>query len=569
MANDYSIPWKPLDIGPGAAFIASVLNSNRENDRADEFARIQREQLINSERRQSAEDKRKEEDEKYNRAVQAFAQMPALQRMAMKSVGMANANPYGIKFEEQSAAPPSLRDSGINVMGGNEQYAQHAARVLSGQPPVSQDVATAPPPSDVEGPRQAVDTPWGRELLPPEYHLDEETRAHIQHDGFAPLGTTMDTSPGAPPVIEPFDLANNPRWTGTPQKAALDKSNAAIPEEVAPSIAAAQAFLGKPRAKSLFATYNGQRFEVPQTSDHTPFGAEYDSIYQGLLDADPTMTPANALKIVAAQYKADQGEKGRETRLTNTLDFRAKDREDKQEFIALQNKEYKNERLTNAERERLIELAGKFKVAAAAPGMKQEAANDRAMSLLERAGAGIRQTAQFAKLAASDKMNRTVMMNIANGTTPLQHRDAQISLARIFRQAQPTEGEMHILYNNLGGTMDKWNQFVANVSTGDLSPEQMRQLRISAVAVKKEHEEDLRRFQNVAKARLGPGGGFDLLPDQAQALYQSLGSELGLDNLPPLYQTEGGITVGSGKRPTVQPRGTKPGLLDQLMDAIK
>lgn len=496
----YEAPFTAPDISPGAAMIAAVLRSNRENDRADEYLGLQREAMQRSAERESADEVRRRTEDEYKKRKEAFEALPALQRAATKSIGMANANPYGIKFEEQEQPGPSLRDSGINVMGDTD-YGAHARAMLgqAEQPPAPK--TTLEP--GMEGPEQDPAAEAARFAQPEERPM---------------LG------PEAPTGVE-----------------------------------AAQALLGQPHGRKLYATMAGSRFEVPEMTEKTAFGADYDAIYGNLIDQG--IKPTDAMKLVAAQYKTDQTQKHIGERLESGQTFKNQNREDQQTFQREENEKYKR---TFDQAMQLAEKAGQYKVAASAPGLKQESANDRAMSLLERAGAGVRQTSQFNKLAASDKTVRTIMVNIANGTTPLQHKDAQIQLARFFRQAQPTEGEMHILYNNLGGTMDKWNQFVAKMETGDLSSEQLRQMRVSAVAVKKEHEEDLRRFQNVAKARLGPGGGFDLLPDQAQRLYESMGAELGLDNLPPLYQTEGGITVGSGKAPSVRPRGTKKTALDEL-----
>jgi hypothetical protein len=197
------------------------------------------------------------------------------------------------------------------------------------------------------------------------------------------------------------------------------------------------------------------------------------------------------------------------------------------------------------------------RIAAAASGTNRtEPNNERLFSLLDRRANNLRATTQFTKLVAGDKTVRGMMANIADGTVPLQHRDAQIQLARYFRQAQPTEGEMHLLYSQLGGTMDKWNQFVARVSNGDLSTEQLRQVKIAAGAVTREDAEDKRRFVETARKFLGPRSGLDMMPDQAQNLFEGLAAELGLDpaSLPPLYQTEGGVTLGSGKKPTVHQR---------------
>ena len=51
MAGPYDAGFTAPDIGPGAAFIASVLNSNRANERADEYAAMQRDAMLNLELR--------------------------------------------------------------------------------------------------------------------------------------------------------------------------------------------------------------------------------------------------------------------------------------------------------------------------------------------------------------------------------------------------------------------------------------------------------------------------------------------------------------------------------------
>jgi len=308
----------------------------------------------------------------------------------------------------------------------------------------------------------------------------------------------------------------------------------------------------------VFASFGGNRFEVPQQSDKTAFGAEYDAIYSNLIDQG--LKPTDAMKLVAAQYKSDQTQGDIADRVASQITSRETLARELRPDVATQ-EDWLMRRLNQSDVN--SRRAAQARVAAAAPGLRADAANARDMSVLRQQGAAVRATAQFNKLAAADKTVRGLMVNIASGTVPLQHADAQIQLARFFRQAQPTEGEMHMLYNNLGGTMDAWNRFVARMGRGDLDAEQMRQLRASAHTVAREHHEDTSRFVDVARHMLGPGN-FDMMPDQAQQLYEGMGAELGLTNLPPLYSTEGGVTLGSGKRPKVQPRGTKRTPLDEL-----
>ncbi len=146
------------------------------------------------------------------------------------------------------------------------------------------------------------------------------------------------------------------------------------------------------------------------------------------------------------------------------------------------------------------------------------------------------------------------MMNIGDGSVPLQHKDAQVALAGIFRGTSPTDQEMRHVYAHLGGTMDSWNQFVANLETGDLSPEQIRQVTAAAKTSNAEHIEDVGRFRQSARLAFGPGSGLELMPDQAQAKYNALLAELGMTDPEPLYPTEGGVILGSGKKPKVHAR---------------
>lgn len=294
--------------------------------------------------------------------------------------------------------------------------------------------------------------------------------------------------------------------------------------------------------------------EAGQGHGITGLGEKYDEIYQAMRASNPEVPAKALLPVIARMAVADEAEGGRNTRAE---DSRTAKTEHEQAVLDLA----RDTHLTVEQKQEQFKklLANQIRVAEirSAQPEKVEASNDRAMSLLERRAAAVRQTTQFAKLAAQDKTVRGLFDNIADDATPLQHKDAQIQLARFFRQAQPTEGEMHILYSNLGGTMDKWNQFVAKIETGDLSAEQMRQLKASAVQIKKEHGEDLKRFQNVAQHMLGPKSGFGLMPDQAQEIYAGLGAELGLENLPSLFESEGGMTVGSRQTPKVTPKSPK------------
>ena len=73
----------------------------------------------------------------------------------------------------------------------------------------------------------------------------------------------------------------------------MDKATTGAPLDIM-SQAAANSFAAPTRR--LSASYQGQRFEVPEQSDTTGLGQEYDEMYQGLLDAGED--PKNARKYV-------------------------------------------------------------------------------------------------------------------------------------------------------------------------------------------------------------------------------------------------------------------------------
>lgn len=518
------IDYQPPDISGGVQLLLAARKARGEEATRRMQAEVQRQYAENAKeelkvKRESAQREREKFDaEKAERqrrldienAGQLMPNSPLMRaaRQAMKEGNPAAANlmgkPYGVSF-----------DTGISQQPGNELQTPDFMQ-SSGGPSAAPSPAAAPP-----GPPAAAPEPSEPYAGPDINPANGDFQAPTQPPPFVPPGGAPAPTPVAAPAPEP------------------------APQVATPLTA----------AHKLYAQVNGQRFEVPQQEQETTgLGPKYDAIYKTALEhtgGDET----KAYMAVLAMKEKDDAQQAIADRVEKQIGARS----DLKGQYALTGEQQLSEHEKQRQQSQTnAEILARSRVAAAAPQLKQEGANDRAMSLLERRAAGLRQTTQFNKLVASDKNVRGLMTNIADGTVPLQHADAQIQLARFFRQAQPTEGEMHILYNNLGGTMDKWNQFVARMENGDLSPEQLRQVKISAGQVQREHKEDLRRFQRSAAKALGPGSGFENVPDQAESLYQSLGAELGLDEneLPPLYSTEGGISVGSGKKPTVRPRGS-------------
>lgn len=375
-------------------------------------------------------------------------------------------------------------------------------------------------------------------------------------DTRAPIGQHSGNTGG--PITNEEEMANISPSPGP----ALETT---IPNMAPSGIEQAQAILGAPRKSKLFGSVNGQRYEVADTSETSGFGPEYDDLYNRMIaDGDD---PHKARSIIAQMVRADNAEQGRKTRADQQIEFRNLNREDQQAFTAIMNKLYRNEPTTAAEREKLARIRASAMMAG--QGNKDEASVDRAMSLIGQKAKAFREVTQYSKMVQSDKTIRELFNNIASGSVNLQNRDAQIQLAKYFRGSIPTGAEMTHLYTNLGGTADAWNRFKSNMLKGRMTPEEIRQLRASASAVRKEHEENKVRMVKVGRRFFGPGSGLDNYPDQAQAQFDAHLLEMGIDpdEVPPLYQTTGGAAMGGFARPRVQPR-QEAGSLDEMESRI-
>ncbi len=553
--------WHPLDLGPGLALFNAARNQQQENARKDEYLAMERDAMKQSSERHSAEVARQKAEDERKHAIEAGNAMDTLARAARSSIGLGNmrGKPYGVQFQEGHDLPANVEGPELSpeAEAARQTPRPHETVPAADVPPQLAEAGSAAPDeaffSDSGGPQLPPGSPGPQDhtVLPP-----MAPSGHQPGQGLAGLDVNA--------------VANN---AGFADRVRLAQSQAAppdlpheTPEAPANPLAAAAANTmglqpGPEGKRRIYANYQGQRFEVPDQKDTTPFGKDYDAIYQGLLEAGED--PHKAMAVVAAEYKSDQTQSHIASRTADQIEARRLEAERSKPDVSTQS-EFLDRRLHQSDVN--SRRAANAHIAGAAPGLKQEGANDRLFTLLDRRAKAVRDTGLFGKLAANDKVVRGIATNLASGTEGLQHKDAQIQLARYFRQAQPTEGEMHMLYDKLGGWTDSFNQFKAKVTRGDLSPEQLRQMQKSAKAVLHEHDEDKKRFYQVARSGLGPKSGLDEIPDQAQQQFDMMAAELGIEPgaLPPLYQTEGGVTLGTGKAPKTQPRGTKKTQLDEI-----
>lgn len=308
MDNQYQIDWQGVNLLPGLQAVANAMQGKKADERSREYLQMQKDAVKQRSERESAALKRQQEQDKYTKDVAAFNAMPALFRAAAKSTGMANMNPYGVHFEEGAPEnPPSIANVDImDAKGG--QYGAHARAMLG------QSLAQPSPTTLAPGEEGPEPTPEG-----------EAAR-------FAPSPAPVE-GPEAPGGIEQ-----------------------------------AQSILAQPQKHPLFATFHGNRFEVPETQDTTGLGQKYDAIYSRMLE-EPGVKPADAYKAVMAEYEKDQAEAGRNTRAANALTARSDNREDQQKFLEEMAGTYK---LTFEQRKQLAEIMAHARMASAGAATSPE-----------------------------------------------------------------------------------------------------------------------------------------------------------------------------------------------------
>lgn len=286
--------------------IADAIRGFRENDRAkradaraNAYLDMEKEAVRQRSERESAALARQKEQDKFQRDVKAFEALPALYRAAHKSVGMANANPYGVKFDETMEAPD-----------------QGAADAEVGKFLAGDRAPEMMPPSSTSVPRQ---------LLPSEEGPEQAPEAEAAR--FASTDSLMDSATTG----QPMDL-----------------------------MAQAAANAMGPPTRRIQATYQGQRFDVPEQSDTLGLGPEYDAIYQNLLASGEDEDAAR--KYVLAEHKTDRTQKSIDARVESQIKAQGSKQEDQQRFLEEMAAQY---RLTFEQRKQLAEILNRGRMAAA------------------------------------------------------------------------------------------------------------------------------------------------------------------------------------------------------------
>jgi hypothetical protein len=360
----YEIDWS-ADLTPALAHFAAARNASKQNARADEYLKLQQDAQAKSAERHSAEVERQKTRDQHQLAIEAWNNRGQLFREAQRSPEAANVNPFGYKFDKTHDLPANVEGPEMSPDAEAARFAPKPAPApefhTPPQPPVGSLLAGEEGSELDPAAEAARHTMEGPQMAPSGYAgggidaFGEEERQRAANNLDA-VGAGLHGLPPSPTRPEP-DLAG-----GTPDVA---------PAPEHPMIAAARNASGLepgPEGKRrLFASYQGQRFEVPEQSETTGFGPKYDAIYQRALQ-EPTITPEEAYKFVAKMAHDDTTEQGRNTRLTQSLGQRDTNREDQQTFARGENEKYRSEGLTFEQRKELANIMARAKMASAGAG---------------------------------------------------------------------------------------------------------------------------------------------------------------------------------------------------------
>ena len=140
---------------------------------------------------------------------------------------------------------------------------------------------------------------------------------------------------------------------------------------------------------------------------------------------------------------------------------------------------------------------------------------------------------------------------------PLLSTESKITLARMFRQAMPTEGEMHLLYSDLGGRLRNLVPgLVAKLESGGLSSVELPIVKQAVGMLREAQEQKTQGWYQGAAQRFGPGSGWENYGGNADAHIQSVAKTLGA-SFAPIYPGQKAVKIGTGI--TAATPASKPG----------
>lgn len=325
---------------------------------------------------------------------------------------------------------------------------------------------------------------------------------------------------GPPAPDEPVDMTTNPH---------IDDATTELESQAPPM-------------KHMYAKFGGDRFEVPKGDGQVLGEEKYDQLYgRFIAQGDkPEIAQAKVLQMrgqdIGAAGKGASLEQKRQTQLTRGEQLGAKD-------AALGQSDVNNIRNNDARLAAARLFSNGMPAASKEQGVAMSALNSRITQ--------IRNVASWNKLVEMDKTADMLAHDVESGSVPLQNREAQVLAAKIVR-GRVTDTEMRQLYDNIGGASDTFSRLAHNTGLGELSPEQLNQLRRSTAVILNTHRMALDRAKEVIKQGLGPRT-FGQMPDQAQQAADMMFAEIG-SSPEDLFDVQGGVQPGAHQQGKVTPK---------------
>jgi hypothetical protein len=223
-------------------------------------------------------------------------------------------------------------------------------------------------------------------------------------------------------------------------------------------------------------------------------------------------------------------------------------------------------KLTAAEQKEIAMARIAAARAAAIPGLglRNDAANARDVGRMETSIKNYFQVAdakgQLKNMNALHAAHANI--NVTGDNTAIAHRDALVQLARFFRGSIPTEGEMKLLYDKIGGVFGTIDTFEKGLINGDISDQMIANLKESTkIALAESEQRRGQMFSGLAKI-IGPTGAYGTMGPQANAMAKGYGQLFGVEDMPDVIEVAPGYTgtvLGTGLRPGQEPAPRKKG----------
>ncbi len=331
MASDnYSIPWKPLDLTPGISLLMGAMNTRHQQERADENAATQRmfaEKNLQREDARAARDKQQFEQGEKDRRVKAVQSANELRRQGRHSEA-----DMLLKLNGVTASP-------VTGPAGPPEVVTPMAAAAATQQPQGAGSSFATP---MMGAAATMDT-----IPPPAMpYRGADTRSPMgQHNS------------GAGPITEEDELAHMDMREPAPS-AAADLMPITFPGDPGKPTGAYRYTGPDGMDLGTFDPASEEKFRDERAGRVSkalgPMGEKVTVIADALARGDITQQEASALLTTL--------------RAEGTATAKVTDREDKQTFQREENAKYRNEGLTFAQRKELANIMAKAKMAAAGAG---------------------------------------------------------------------------------------------------------------------------------------------------------------------------------------------------------